>query len=537
MARVRLPGEKPGSAFGVTGGRRIRSASGSISGSRRTAAAARPRWLRRLLGVCLVAAAVGWPATLASAATSGPPAPTGLIAAAAGDSQISLSWTAPASGSSPIQYNIYEGTSSGGESLLGSSDAASGTGYTATGLTSGTTYYFEVTAVYQNCDIACQNIESSPSNEASATTTAPPVFGAPTGLAATAAGPSQINLSWAAPAPTEGAPVIGYKVYRGTSSGGESLADNTSATGDTVTGLTSGTTYYFEVTAVYQSCIDKPCQNTESSRSNEVSATTDRATTPGLKPQVIDFGPVGPHVIGVSFTVVASASSGLQVSFGSDTPRVCSVSGFQVTTIKRGKCTITAVQGGNADYAPAQDQTQSFRIKPRGRLRAQTITFPRPGDETGQRPVKLRASASSGLPVSYRSDTPGVCSVSGSHVTILKSGTCTITAAQSGNTHYAPAADQTRSFQVGQVGPRVPWALIIALAAAILVAAAGVLLLLRYWRSGPPPPPPPSSVRAEPHPDLPVPTHLRVTGPEVFGTVRIEPHQAHVYSRMEGAQR
>ena len=251
---------------------------------------------------------------LASAATSGPPAPTGLSATATSSSQISLSWTAPAARISPSQYNIYAGTSSGGESLTGSSSATSDT---VSGLTAGTIYFFEVTAAY--CSDGCS--ESARSNEASATTDLP-VPGAPTGLAATAVGNSRVRLSWTAPAPTAGAPVTGYKIYAGTSPGGESPAGSSSATSDAVAGLSSRTTYYFEVTAQDSAG--------ESARSTEVPATTAR-TVPGLKSQVIDLGPLAAHVVGVSFTVSASASSGLPVSFSSATPRVCSVSGSVVT--------------------------------------------------------------------------------------------------------------------------------------------------------------------------------------------------------------
>ena len=115
-----------------------------------------------------------------------------------------------------------------------------------------------------------------------------------------------------------------------------------------------------------------------------------------------------------------------------------------------------------------------------GRLRPQTITFARPADVAVRQPDRLSASASSGLPVSFRSDTPGVCSVAGSQVTTLKRGTCTITATQAGNTHYAPAPDQTRSFQVGPVPPQVPRALVIVLAASFLRPRQARLLVRRY---------------------------------------------------------
>ena len=83
----------------------------------------------------------------------------------------------------------------------------------------------------------------------------------PTGLTATAAGSSKVDLSWTAPPPTRGSPVTGhrspvtgYNIYQGTSPLSESSTPVNSApiTGTTypVTGLTGGTTYYFQVTAV-----------------------------------------------------------------------------------------------------------------------------------------------------------------------------------------------------------------------------------------------------------------------------------------------
>jgi subtilase family serine protease len=70
---------------------------------------------------------------------------------------------------------------------------------------------------------------------------------APTGLKATS-GSAQVALSWNA-----SAGATSYRVYRGTSAGGESgtpIATGIAGTTYTNTGLTNGTTYYFKVTAV-----------------------------------------------------------------------------------------------------------------------------------------------------------------------------------------------------------------------------------------------------------------------------------------------
>jgi len=85
-------------------------------------------------------------ATPSVAPPSRPGAPTGLTATR-GNAQVSLSWTAPASNGGPpvTGYNVYYGTSPGGES--GTPVQATGTSATVTGLTNDTTYYFVVTAV------------------------------------------------------------------------------------------------------------------------------------------------------------------------------------------------------------------------------------------------------------------------------------------------------------------------------------------------------------------------------------------------------
>ncbi|CAK0740693.1 hypothetical protein CCP3SC15_100039 [Gammaproteobacteria bacterium] len=61
----------------------------------------------------------------------------------------------------------------------------------------------------------------------------------------------------------------------------------------------------------------------------------------------------------------------------------------------------------------------------------------------------------SGNPVTFSSTTPSVCTVSGSTVTGIAAGTCTIAANQAGNTNYSAAAQATQNISVNIVDPIV----------------------------------------------------------------------------------
>src|SRR5216117_3787688 len=185
-----------------------------------------------------------------------------------GGSQVTLTWDLPSDdGGAPILlYTIYRGNSSGGESFLITVPLV--TTYIDLTVSNGVTYYYQVSAT--------NAVGEGPlSNEASATPNPPAtVPGAPQGLGATA-GDATIALVWSPPGSDGGSPITNYKIYRGNSSGGESLfteIGNILAYSDT--GLSNGHTYYYKVSAV-NAVGDGPL-------SNEASATpTAPATKPG----------------------------------------------------------------------------------------------------------------------------------------------------------------------------------------------------------------------------------------------------------------
>ena len=63
--------------------------------------------------------------------------------------------------------------------------------------------------------------------------------------------------------------------------------------------------------------------------------------------------------------------------------------------------------------------------------------------------MTISATASSGLVVTFSSATPLVCSVSGTSVTLLHAGTCTIDADQAGNATYDAAPRVSQPFAIG----------------------------------------------------------------------------------------
>jgi hypothetical protein len=81
----------------------------------------------------------------------------------------------------------------------------------------------------------------------------------------------------------------------------------------------------------------------------------------------------------------------------------------------------------------------------------QIISFPALYNQAlGTPPFAVGATASSGLTVAFASTTSTVCTVSGSTVTLVAVGTCTIQASQAGNVNYAAAPSVSRSFPVTQ---------------------------------------------------------------------------------------
>ncbi len=213
------------------------------------------------------------PASNVASATTGaataPLAPTGLGAAASGQTQIDLSWTAPSNtGGVAITGYQIEVSSNAGTSWtdLEANTGSTATSYAHTGLAPGTTRHYRVSAI--------NSVGTSPaSNVASATTGAATAPLAPTGLGAAASGQTQIDLSWTAPSNTGGVAITGYQIEV-SSNAGTSWTDLEANTGSTATsyahtGLAPGTTRHYRVSAI-NSVGTSPASNVASATTGAV---------------------------------------------------------------------------------------------------------------------------------------------------------------------------------------------------------------------------------------------------------------------------
>ena len=168
--------------------------------------------------------------------------------------------------------------------------------------------------------------------------------------------------------------------------------------------------------------------------------------------QTISFGPLANVTFGAApFMVSATATSGLGVSFAAGPSSVCTSSGTTgstITVIGPGSCTVVGSQAGNANYLAAAPVTQPFTV-----LQApQTISFgPLANVTFGAAPFMVSATATSGLGVSFAAGPSSVCTSSGttgSTITVIGPGSCTVVASQAGNANYLAAAPVSESFTV-----------------------------------------------------------------------------------------
>ncbi|RYE24540.1 MAG: hypothetical protein EOP51_07030, partial [Sphingobacteriales bacterium] len=137
-----------------------------------------------------------------------------------------------------------------------------------------------------------------------------------------------------------------------------------------------------------------------------------------------------------------STNAGIPIVYSSSDTNVATIVGGKIHILTAGTVTISANQAGDVNYDSAPTATQTLTINKAG----QVIAFAVLPNKTFNDPTfNLNATGGgSNNTITYVSSNTGVATITGNVVTIVGAGTTTITAAQLGNVDYlaAPSADQ-----------------------------------------------------------------------------------------------
>ena len=386
-----------------------------------------------------VAAATG--SGSGSATTGTLSAPTGVTASAGnGGSDVTVTWSAPGAGVAPSGYRVVRSDTS-----TGSSAAACGTSVSSLVTASSCTDASVPDGTYRYAVVAVRSGWSATSSDSSPVTVLRTIA---TSTALTSSrNPSLVGQSVTLTATVtagSGTPTGTVAFRAGGTPISCSAGSQTLSSGTATCVTTFGSSGSRSITAAYAG--SAPFAGSTSSVLIQV---VDQQA------QTVTFTSTAPTsaTVGGTYAVSAAATSGLPVSLSSGTPSVCTVGGSTVTYVSGGTCTVLADQSGNATYAPAAQAVQSFTVA--RAAQSITITSAAPANAVGGGTYTITASASSGLAVAFSSGTPSVCTVSGSTVTFVGTGSCTVLADQAGNAAYAAAVQKSQTFAVSKAAQTI----------------------------------------------------------------------------------
>jgi fibronectin type 3 domain-containing protein len=257
--------------------------------------------------------------------TSPPTAPASLSATAANSTQINLSWAAATDNVAVTGYRVERCQGSGCTTFT-QIFTLSGTTFNNTGLTTSTSYSYRVRAVDAVGNLGSYSSVATATTLAVSDGTAPT---APSGLSATAAGATRIDLAWTAS--TDNVGVANYQVLRcvGATCTGFAQIGTSTVTSFSNSGLNPSTTYRYRVRAV-------DAAGNVSGNSNTVNATTPAApdTTAPSAPTGLGAVPSSPTQVNLSW-VAATDNVGV-VGYGLERCTGASCSDFAQITAPTG---------------------------------------------------------------------------------------------------------------------------------------------------------------------------------------------------------
>jgi len=159
--------------------------------------------------------------------------------------------------------------------------------------------------------------------------------------------------------------------------------------------------------------------------------------------QTTTFAALGDKIFGdVDFTVNATASSGLTVTFSASGS--CAVTGDSVQITGAGSCTITASQPGNSTYAAATDVPRAFSI---AKATQAAVTINAPASLTSGSAATLMSGGGNGSgAVTFSVGLSTGCSVSGDQLSVtIVTGTCSVSATKAADSNYNAASSGSAS--------------------------------------------------------------------------------------------
>ena len=307
-------------------------------------------------------------------------------------------------------------------------------------------------------------VQASSAPSAAAPSAAAPSAAVPSAAAPSAAAPIAapvIALSSTSETTTAGVALTGYTIA---STGGAvasySISPSAPAglTFDATTGLLSGTPTVVASSTIYTV--------TGTNVTGSAAATfTLTVTDPiaisapaiaGVTAPVTGATPVSTTTAGTGYTGVVSWS-GSPSTFGAATTYTATItltaaSGYTLTGVSANFFSVA----GATTVTHAADSGVITAVFPATAKATQTVTFTDPSDITfGTSPSSLSGTSTSTLTVTFTTATSGVCTVSGTTLTILTAGTCTINANQAGDANYAAASQVVQSFTIAKAAQTI----------------------------------------------------------------------------------
>lgn len=168
--------------------------------------------------------------------------------------------------------------------------------------------------------------------------------------------------------------------------------------------------------------------------------TYDVGSIPTQSSTTLPLSIVGPSIFG-PFGLVLPVTA---------TPTVCNTSATFIKVISGGTCTLNYSTPASASFLASDVYSLTFQIT----RTTQTLTFTTPVTaQLSSKVLTLSAIASSGGAVTFQSNSPTICSITGNSLNLQSVGNCQVEAMQAGTATIAPASVNQSIAVTGALAP------------------------------------------------------------------------------------